>query len=43
MIYNMFIFEKFEIFLNSRSGVIVESFREKLLIKSRNQNYFSNI
>ena len=28
MIYNMFIFIKFEIFSNSRSGAIVEPFRE---------------
>ena len=35
-ISNMFIFYKFEIFLNSRSGTI----SRKLLIKSRNQNIF---
>ena len=36
----MFIFLKFEIFSDTHSGAIGESFRETLLIKSRNQNIF---
>ena len=36
----MFIFEKFEIFPDTYSGAIGESFRENLLINSRNQNIF---
>ena len=40
MIYNMFIFLKFEIFLDTHSGAIGESFRENLLIKPRTQNIF---
>ena len=36
----MFTFEKFEMFSDSHSGAIGESFRENLLIKSRNQNIF---
>ena len=39
-IYNMFIFQKFEIFSSTHSGVIGESFRKNLFIKSRNQNIF---
>ena len=38
MIYNMFIFLKLEIFSDTHSGAIGESFRENLFIKSRNQN-----
>ena len=34
----MFIFLKFEILSDTYSGAIRESFRENLLIKSRNQN-----
>ena len=40
MIYNTFIFLKFEIFSDTHSGAIGKSFRENLLIKSRNQNIF---
>ena len=40
MIYNEFIFLKFEIFLDTLSGSIGESFRKNLLIKSLNQNIF---
>ena len=36
----MFIFLKSEFFSDSHSGAIGESFRENLLIKSRNQNIF---
>ena len=36
----MFIFLKFEIFSDTHSGAIGESFRENLLLKSRNQNIF---
>ena len=36
----MFIFLKFEIFSDTHSGTIGESFLENLLIKSRNQNMF---
>ena len=37
-IYNMFIFSKSEIFSDTHSGTIGESFRGNLLIKSRNPN-----
>ena len=39
----MFIFLKFEFFSGTHSGAIGESFRENLLIKSRNQNIFENL
>ena len=37
---NMFIFSNFEIFSDTHSEAIGESFRENLLMKSRNQNIF---
>ena len=38
MIYNMFIFGKFEIFSDSHSGAIAESFREiKIFLKNLNE------
>ena len=40
MINNMFIFSKFEFFRTSTPEPLGESFRENLLIKSRNQNIF---
>ena len=40
MIYNMFIFLKFEFFRTPTPEPFGESFRENLLINSRNQNIF---
>ena len=40
MIYNTFIFLKFDIFSKSCSGAIAEAISRKVLIKSRNQNIF---
>ena len=39
----MFIFQKFEMFSDTHSGAIGESFLENLLIKSLNQNIFEKI
>ena len=39
----MFIFIKSEIFSDTHSGAIGDSFREHLLIKSRNQNIFEKM